>query len=353
MAGSGEVRIQQADPERDRDRILEVLARNLPPAAAADRHEWLYLRNPCGRSPVWLALDATTGEPVGTSAGHIKRVRVAGRTELALNLSDFAIDRGYRSLGPALALLRATLEPMRQGVFAFSYDHPTDAMLAIYQRIGGRSVSSNQRWVRLLRATPLVRRRFGDGVGSRLAGRAGDLALHMRDMLRRPDRRISVELLQGQPGREFDRLDEELAGDAPVRLARSSAYLSWRYLQSTPARHEILCARADGRLAGYLVFRAEGDESLEIVDLMTMPAMSVPLALIDAIVRVGRARGAAALWATALANSGTARLLPALGFVRRESCNGAVIYGPKAAPETVAALADPNNWWTLRGDEDV
>jgi len=140
-----EVRIRKADLEVDRDRILAVLARNLPLAASVDRYNWLYLANPCGRSSVWLAEDAKTGEAVGTSAGHPKRVRVNGKVETALNLSDFAFDKAYRSLGPALKLLRATLEPMQKGEFAFSYDHPSDAMLAIYTRMGGQDVSKRER----------------------------------------------------------------------------------------------------------------------------------------------------------------------------------------------------------------
>jgi hypothetical protein len=353
VGGAGEVHIQKVDPEADRDRILAVLARNLPAAATAERHDWLYLRNPCGRSRVWLALDARTGEPVGTSAAHIKKVRVAGRIEPALNLGDFAIDRPYRSLGPALALLRATLEPVQRGEFAFSYDHPSEVMLALYLRMGGRDVSPNERQVRLLRLTPLLRRRFGEGLAPRLAGGGGDLALRLRDRLRRRKGAIAVEALEGAPGAEFDRLDEELSDGSSVRLCRSSAYLTWRYLQSWPAKHEVLCARAAGRLVGYLVFREEIDEAIEMVDLTTTPDADVRRALVDALVEVARARGAASLWATALSGSLTAGVLPELGFVRREASTGAVVYGPTAAPETAVALSDPNNWWTLKGDEDA
>ena len=114
------VRIREADPATNRERILALLARNLPEASSPQRHDWLYLSNPWGTARVWLAEDVATGEAVGTSAGQPRRMRLEGETVLALCLSDFAIDAAYRSLGPALKLLQATLEPVRKGEYAFS-----------------------------------------------------------------------------------------------------------------------------------------------------------------------------------------------------------------------------------------
>lgn len=351
--GAGEVRIRRADPIADRDRILAVLARNLPAAASVERHDWLYLSNPCGPSLVWLAEDAATGKPVGTSAGHPKRVRVQGRTLLALNLGDFAIDRAYRTLGPALKLLRATLLATQQGEFAFSYEHPNDAMLAIYTRVGGHVLGPCERWVRLLRATPSLERRWGKRLGIRLLGRAGDALLRARDALSRNRHEVHVTLLEDECGRDFDRLDDAVAGDGLVRLVRSSEQLRWRYLLNTTARHEILCARRGGRLVGYLVFRPEGGEALVVVDLVTLDDASVKAALLDALISIGRSRGKSALWASVLAKSPSARVLASLGFHRRESSPGMVVYGPRLAPEVIETLQDPTRWWTLEGDQDV
>lgn len=349
----GEIRVRGADPEADRDRILAVLGRNLPPAAVRDRYEWLYLDNPCGRASVWLAEDMKTGEAVGTSAGHPKRVWVNGALERSLNLSDFAIDRAYRSLGPALALLRATLAPMGRGDFAFSYDHPSEAMLALYRYMGGQAISRSQRWVYPLRVTPFLQRWWGDAWKARLLGGAADAALQAWDALRPKRRGVKVELLSGDVGAPFDRLDEELAGDAKVRLARSASYLSWRYLKSAPHKHEILCARRGERLAGYLVFRPAAADAIAVIDLVAPRAPEVRAALMGALVKLGRARGKSALWANVLTGSPAARVFPALGFRPRESGAGVVIYSPKVAKETSDTLQNPTHWWTLEGDQDV
>jgi hypothetical protein len=353
------IRIRQADPRADRDRILAVLSRNLPPAAPIERHAWLYLSNPCGPSRVWLALHAKTGEAIGTSAGHPKKVRINGRIVTALNLSDFAIDRPYRSLGPALSLLRGTLEPMDRSEFAFSYDHPSQAMLAIYKRMGGHDVGHSQRLVRLLRLTPVLRRRWGKGLKADVVGGLGDAMLGMRDRVHSPLRRLgrakslSISLLRGTCGEEFDRLDETVATDSTVRLVRSSEYLRWRFLDNATGKHEILCARRGRELVGYLIFRPARSDGLSVVDLVSTRDSGAAEALIDELVPIGRARAMALLEATALGGSPSAQMLSALGFRARDSSPGVVIYGPKAGREETHALEDPNQWWTLEGDQDV
>jgi Acetyltransferase (GNAT) domain len=339
------LRVRPADPVRDRDSIIAVLQRNIRPLVNVHaRHEWLYLRNPCGPAWVWLAEDARTGEAVGTSAGYPKRVRVDGTTLEVLNLSDFAVDSGYRTVGPALALLRATLSSMH-GRFAFSYDHPSLAMMAVYERIGGRALSERRRWVRLLKASI----RLGGGP----VGRLGDHLLVARDALTRRRLPFRIERLAGVPGVEFDRLDEETTHQARVRGVRSAAHLAWRYLGHTEAPHEILCARDGGALVGYLVYRPREPHALAIVDIVTRDEPEIAEALIAALVALGRARGVAALWATVLDGGPAQAVFSRHGFVARETAPGVVVYGPQAPADVMTTISAVRNWWMLEGDHDV
>lgn len=347
------VRVRRADPVRDRDAVIAVLQRNIHPLVnVRARHDWLYLGNPCGHAWVWLAEETETGKPVGTSAGHPKRVRVDGTMLDVLDLSDFAIDAGYRTLGPALTLLRATLEPMQQGRFTFSYDHPSPAMCAVYERMGGRTVSQRRRWVRLLKVSAQLEKRL-TGLGGGLIGWLGDRALGARDTLRRRRPRFKVEPLAGVPGPEFDRLDEDTAHQARVRGVRSAAYLTWRYLGHTDAPHDILCARDGNVLLGYLVFRPRAPQVLAIVDVVTRGEPDIAAALITELVALGRARGAAALWATVLDGSPAQSLFPRHGFVARETAPGVALYGPQAPAAVTEAISAARSWWMLEGDEDV
>jgi hypothetical protein len=348
MAGviSRDVRVRRADPVADRDAILGVLARNLPLAAGVDRHEWLYLSNPCGQSRVWLAEDTKTGEAVGTSAGHPKKVKVDGQVLTALNLSDFAVDKAYRSLGPALKLLRATLEPMQKGEFAFSYDHPSESMLAIYKRMGAKDVSKRNRWVRLLKVSPSLKKKWGAGLKSRIVGRAGDLALRVKDVVTKKRSGIQVELLRGDP----PEIDVKL--DARVSLARSADYLRWRFQKATTHKYETLIARKNGEIAGYLAFRSEKNDVVALMDLAAR-GPDVIATLLSELVSHARARGASAIWATLLAGTPSEAILAANGYLLRDTHPGVCIYAPKGPPEMLSALEDPRSWWTFEGDQDV
>ncbi len=339
--------------QADREAILAVLSRNLPNAAGFERYRWLYLDNPCGPARVWLAEDATTGEAIGTSAGYPKRVYVDGAVETVLNLSDFAFDQAHRTLGPALKLLRVTLEAMTDPSLSFSYDRPSEAMLAIYKRMGACAVSPLRRWVRLIEMRPALTRRFGGGAAVSLLGRVGDVLLHARDRLSAGASGVVVAPLVGNPGPEFDALDAELARSFPLRLERSAPYLRWRYLENVTAPHQILCARERGTLVGYLVFRPRENGVVGLVDLLTLGDGRVAAALVQTLFATARARGASAVWATVPRDSPVEAVLARTGFVPRGEDPGVVVYAPRASAERKSLLEDPHHWWMLAGDQDV
>jgi len=347
----GQLRAREADPETDKDRIVAVLERNLPRAVHEGRHEWLYLRNPAGRAMVWLLEDGE-GTAVGTSAGHPRRMRVAGEEVVALNLSDFAIDQSLRTLGPALKLLRATLVPMDEGRFAFSYDHPSEAMAALYRRMGGHNPGRMQRWVRPLEVTPVLRRRWGDRWIARVIGSAGDAALRTRDALARPPKGIVCEPLEGAFDEEFDRLEASLADACPVRGVRDAAYLEWRHRLHPIWRNETLCARRHGELLGYVIFRRIEEGAIEIVELEALPEPRLRAALLHHVVASARERKVGVVSVQALAGSPAAELFGGLGFVEREQGTPTIPYTRKDSP-LGPTLADAANWWMIEGDRDV
>ena len=245
----GEISIRQVDPAAERARILGVLAASLPAAAAPERFDWLYLSNPDGRALVWLA-EHDDGTILGTSAAHPRRMRVGGDVVRALNLGDFAIDRSQRALGPALRLLRATLAPVHDGTYAFSYDFSNAAMHAVYRRMHVNSLGHDERWMQPVSMTRLARDKLSNPHPRRGGGSSGGCAVarpprapsprqrpRRRPSRRRVWRRIRRARCAARPGRA-------------VVGVRDAAYLNWRYLRNPVWSHDIVCARAGGRLGG-------------------------------------------------------------------------------------------------------
>lgn len=343
--------IRECDPSTERSRILAVLERNLPEASGSQRFDWLYLSNPAGNARVWLA-ENQDGETVGTSAGHPRLMRVRDQVVTVLNLSDFAIDANYRSLGPALQLLRATLAPMDEGRYAFSYDHPSAAMLAVYRRMGGTSLGSLVRYVRPLTASSVVERRWGPGTASKVVGAAGDLALRARDATLRKAGDIEVTLHEGEFTREFDDLAERLYAVCPVVGLRTAAFLNWRFARHPLRCHETLCARRGGQLLGCLIFRTAASKVISVVELIGGLDEDIVRALLVKLIALARSRGVERLQAPVLENCPVAAMLENSGFHERQRGPGPVVYAPPAS-----AVADTVKrsklWWMVEGDRDV
>jgi len=346
----GEIRIRLVDPAAERARILGVLAASLPKAAPPARFDWLYLSNPDGRALVWLA-EHDDGTILGTSAAHPRRMRVGGDVVRALNLGDFAIDRSQRALGPALRLLRATLGPVHDGTYAFSYDFSNAAMHAVYRRMHVNSLGHDERWMQPVSMTRLARDKLSNRTLAAVVGAVGDVLLHGRGALHRRARGLDVARLAGECGDEFDALDVRLPVGRAVVGVRDAAYLNWRYLRNPVWSHDIVCARAGGRLAGYAVVRRTAPGTAALVDLQT-ESTDVARALLAGAIECAAAQDAGALHVEVLAEGPAAQMVRMLGFIRRESQAGPVVCRPSDSPHA-GTLDAATNWWLIGGDRDV
>ena len=344
------VRIRQVDPASEQERILRVLAGNLPAAAGSERFNWLYLSNPDGPALVWLA-EHENGDAVGTSAAHPRRMRVGGEPVRALNLGDFAIDRSHRTLGPALRLLGATLAPVRDRTYAFSYDFSNASMQAVYQRMGVHALGRTERWMQPVAMGRLLRGKLRVGMLATAVGMVGDAIWHGRRSVHGRVKGLKLEVLAAECGEEFDAFDARIAEGRSVVGVRDTAYLNWRYLHNPVWKHEILCARADGRLAGYAVLRRTNAEIVSLVDLQGEHT-GVCGTLLSGAIQWAAACDAAALHVEVLAESPTARMVQTLGFIRRESQVGPVAFWSPDCP-LAGELGAVKNWWLIGGDRDV
>jgi len=348
MAGAT-VAVRPAVLAKDRDAILSVLARNLTNAGTQRRFDWLYRSNPAGPSLVWVAEDCKTGEIVGTSAAHPKKLVMDGKVETVLNLSDFAFERAYRTIGPALKLLRASLAPIEEGHFVASYDHPSPSMAALYVRLGRAALGPWRRYARRLRVDDLAHKRFGDRRVVDVALLGVHLAVRLRDRLI-DGRSQGVDLVSGLPPTgEIDRLDSEWQ-TSRFRLARSAAYVKWRFFENVTGKHEIIGAYGKGgRLRGYVVYRDVDRDTIKVLDLVAPGDDRVARALLGAVLGVAHARRTRGLAVTTLAGGQAERQLVSLGFWKREDGPGVVIWSKDARH----GLYDPAEWWLVEGDEDV
>jgi len=265
--------IRPVDLDADREALLGVLQRNLPDLPHARRFEWLYVNNPSGRPWSWFLSDADGSPPVGAASVFPRPVRVAGKVNLCGQVGDFAIDASHRSLGPAVALQRATFRLVDEGTLAFCYDCPPhDAGMATFWRLGKEASCQMVRYALPLRVDRLLRSRLGPGRLSATVARLGNVLV---DAARgQPRGGVEIAVHQGQFDDEFTRLDESVSGRDAIRGRRHAEDLNWRYRQDPLRRYRVLTARRAGELVGFAVLLEEGEDAF-VVDVFgeSMPEL--------------------------------------------------------------------------------
>lgn len=330
--------VRPADLSQDQDLLVKTLFQYLTPTSSHSRFDWLYRQNPHGPSLVWLALDNDNGEIVGLSAAFPRRIMVRKRERPGWVLGDFCIADKYRSLGPALQLQRATLEALqkidREGL---CYDFPSRRLVATYQRLG---IAPTAQMVRLAKPLSL------NGKVQKIAPARwlGNMALRLFDVAAGRKRGLDISLHSGECGEEFEGLETTSSISDGVEIQRSPAYLNWRYLKHPLIQHQILTARQNGKLKGYLVFSLP-DEHAHIAEWRVSDDSRVLAALIGELVRMLRKAGTMTLNAYLLSEDPRLRYLKRMGFWPRES-NPVIVYGPGC--QEISSC----QWLLMYGDRD-
>lgn len=342
--------VRQACLDADRHTIVELLRRHLTPLSNDSRFEWLYLNNPHGRANAWITMQTDQNKPIGMAAAFPRRVLIHGHQVLGWILGDFCISDEHRSLGPALQLQRACLEAVDSGMIAFCYDFPSSSMMAVYRRL---RVPETGTMVRL--AKPLrVDRKVGESVKipwiNRSVSVVGNLLLQLIDGLSSLPHDLKFSLQQLPCGNEFTSLATQVADQYGIHIERSAAYLNWRFLSNPLSRHEMLTARSQGRLVGYVVFTQTGEDGT-LIDLFGQTHPKIMGGLIKALLRLLRERRVVTVSAPLYSAHPLMSTLLELGFKKRESTPVVIYRG--------SHLRNPANgtngtiWSLTSGDRDT
>lgn len=340
------IKVRAGDVEGDREAAIGLLSKYVNPAYDRARYEWLYRANPAGRGRLWLAVDGSTGDAVGTAGALPRWVSARGRDLRAWVLADFCVAEGHRALGPALQLQRACLEDLRADGSVLWYDFPSRTMEAVYRRLGATPRLQITRSVRLLRSHDALRRRLGSSALAWTVGLAADLALAWGT---RSPRSLTMGPHEGPCGREFTELARSAGPGYGAVVRRYAEYLNWRFLDNPIHRHDILAARRDGRLVGYVAVDVREDTAA-IVDLFGIPDPRVIEDVLRGALAWLRRRGIASVTLWLLPPRSWVPVLHRLGFRPREAAP--VMMESAAAASGAPELDNPALWLLTHGDRD-
>jgi hypothetical protein len=340
--------VRDAEIEKERVSLTAFLMRYLSPDATDARYEWLYCKNPKGMARAWVACDSESQKIIGVASAFPRLFYRSGKEALGYVLGDFCIDPNHRTLGPALALQRICLETLLGGEADFAYDFPSKAMLAVYHRLHIEPQEQTIRFAKPLRANRRVEARLQIRVVARGLAALANTGLQILDMGLRRTGGSAIQLETSPCGEEFTQAALKWSLNMGVCVARTAAYLNWRYREHPQRRYEMLTARQCGRLCGYLVYHRDGENSA--IDDLIGENDAVRRDLVIEAISIARKQRAQTLSAPWLSTHPGRQLLESCGFRPRESSPVVLMTSVQTAQRT-ADKATPS-WYLTDGDRE-
>jgi hypothetical protein len=337
---AAKITIRSANLDLDRDLLVDAITRNLDPAFTTALFEWRYKKNPHGEAKAWAAFDASNGSLVGAAAAFPRRMYLEGQEILAWVLGDFCIERAYRSLGPALQLQRACLSEVASDPGAYFYDFPSAEMMAVYRRLGYRSVKGLVRMTRPLTAGRLIGRFIKKPLAVRFLNAALNPVFAFSAFRNRIPGDMVLDYQSGDCSEEFSSLAARAGSRMGACLERSAEYLNWRYFGNPAMDYKMLTARRSGKLVAYAVFTMQQDEGL-LTDLFGVENDLALTFLVKEVVRSLFKRSAVAVNAPVTGPASVTGLLRRNMFHAREQC------------PVVTNLPQESDLFFMTGDRDT
>jgi hypothetical protein len=350
--------VRQASIASPEDALVGLWASNLKVAGdPSQKYRWYYLDNPIGQGDAFLLEfrneEADHPTIVGCAGIGRRTFYHAGSPLAAALLADFAVDRAHRTVRPALLLQHATRTYVKNK-FHFAYGFPNASAIAVFLRLGYREIGKMERYVRILRYAPYLRRYTRIPLVPTLGGIAMDgftRALDSAQTRWLPDS-LQLEWLHVVDVR-FDTLWQDAHPAYPIIAHRGADFLRWRFLDKPDERCDVaaLIHRGSQRLHAYAVLQPEGDAA-HMADFLAASERDFGI-LLHRLVPALRARGFASVSTRFLGTGRVGALLAAHGFQRREALRPVVVDPAPGLPCDPATLLDHDNWYLTDADEDA
>ena len=225
-----------------------------------------------------------------------------------------------RYLGPAVTLQRSCLNAVCHGGFAAGYDFPQRSMIAVYRRLRIPVADELVTFERIVRLDRMLQNRIRPRPLGTILAAVGNPLLALAGRPRRRGAELVIEAGPVACSQEFDELAVRTAGSFGIHVARTAEYLNWRFLNHFHNRYEMVVARRNRRLAGYLVLLDDpSNDQLNIMDCLTEPEPPVWIELLAGAVQLCRERQRSVLAISLLSKDSRAAELRASRFVARRT----------------------------------
>ena len=260
---------------------------------------WMYEQNPTGAALEYVTLNK------GLVSGHIAalpfRYQMGPRTALGSVAVNAITHPDYRGKGIFIILTDLLNKRSASVGIEFSFGFANlNSEKACLRHLSYRELGRFPLWILPFRLPGIMAARESKrGILWRAAARLAQPGARAWSAVFRPRfrRGIAIERLT-EFGPEFNTLWESAKNGYGKMVVRDRAFLDWRFVRPPTRRYEILAARKDGRLLGYLVSTTTTVQGLKWAMIMDMfvansrEGRNAASALVKEHVRRSRAAGA-------------------------------------------------------------
>jgi GNAT superfamily N-acetyltransferase len=351
-----EYTVRRTSAANARDALLRLWARNLNVRGdPLDKFCWFYRDNPLGEAQGFLlaASSEPSAEPVGCCGLGDRILYIDGQPHRAGLLADFAVDRGHRTVRPALVIQRA-LSDYSKHAFDLTYGFPNESAVGVLQRVGFPVLGRMGRYVRVLRYASIVHRYLFSAplaaVGGSLidalakVSETGRVAMHSD--------RMSLTWLSDVDSR-FDTLWEAARIQHGCIGDRSQQFLRWRFARrpGLPAAFATLVDRPGGGIAAYAAV-VEKEAGVALVADFLARSHGELRTLFERLFPELRRRGFKTAVTFFLGSHAVARTLTSSGFSFRQSAKFVVSGAGSSGAIEARTVAEPQRWYLTEADRD-
>ena len=338
--------VTQPGADSLRGPLLGLWHRNLP-TAAEHRFEWLY---GSGRAQAWL-LGEHDSVPTGAAGLMLRQMCVTGQMAKCGAAIDLNVDQTQRSVGPALALVRAVTGAADREKRELLFGMPNRSATAVMKRAGYRELGEFSCWTKLLsskqKLSSILRSRWASQLIAPLADKA--LLLMSTEWRTRPPQQVVSESLSRFDSR-FDQLWLRASNLFDVIGERTEDYLNWRFTDCPDLDYRIfaLVGRETSELLGYVVWYAD-EGAVSISDLLAVDQPTLSLLLAE-FSRFARRTNISAVRFSCFGSPAFYGLLQRSGFHRRQNRHPVLC---RVEGELKTAVHEDTSWFLTMADSDT
>lgn len=344
--------IEKADLTRDQVKVVRFWKTNFP-AWPEEKYSWFYQNNVAGAADCWLITNEENGTVIGTTVIFPRKFIINNRDYLGGITGDFAVDKQYRVLGPALKLQREVINSCESGKYHFLYGFPNMHSEPVQKRVGFVVVGSAIRLVKVVRTYRYLRRVLKVVILSKFFSFFLDFIIRMfqKETWYRLSDEYEAKFLQKFDER-FEKLWEVASVNFPIIGERSQQFLTWRFQNCPYQDYQIfvLEKRSDASLLGYVVFSVKEKDVL-IVDCFARDKNEAYSTLLAAFLKEVRKFRIDSISIVYLGNEFLVNILKGFNFSQRADKRNIVAYTKKGL-DISEIIKDSANWYFLAVDND-